>query len=147
MFTLADYGSFSNALRIVERQLQSAPDNFAALANKGSLLILSGDFSNAIPPFTRSLAVTNSYGARLGRAKAYLQIGRLDAAEADYQELRRAFPAAYRACFWLGDIAWQKKDTNAAIRYYQQYLSNTVARSEEVRIAAARLKSLQQSRN
>jgi tetratricopeptide (TPR) repeat protein len=142
-----DYGGFSNALRIVERQLQSTPDNFAALVNKGRLLILSGDFSNAIPPLTRSLAVTNTYAARLDRAYAYLRIGRLDAAEADYQELLRAFPTAYRASFWLGDIAWQKKDTNAAIRYYRHYLSNTVARTTESRAAAARLKSLQQVRD
>ena len=140
-----DYGSYSNALQIVERQLQSAPDNFTALVNQGGLLILVGDFSNAIPPLTRSLAVTNTYAARLNRAYAYLRSGHLDAAEADYREVLRAFPTADRACFWLGDIAWQKKDTNAAIRYYQQYLSSSVARTEEFKIAAARLKSLQQA--
>jgi Tfp pilus assembly protein PilF len=88
--------------------------------------------------------VTNLYAARLDRAFAYLQSGRLDAAEADYQELLRAFPTAYRAYYGLGEIAWQNKDTNAAIRYYQQYLSNAVARTEEFRVAAARLKSLRQ---
>jgi tetratricopeptide (TPR) repeat protein len=138
------FGSYSNALQIVERQLQSTPDNLAALVNKGSLCLLIGDFSNAIPPLTRSLAVTNLYAARLDRAFAYLLSGRLDAAEADYQELLRAFPTAYRAYYGLGEIAWQNKNTNAAIQYYQQYLSNAVARTEESRIAAARLKSLRQ---
>jgi tetratricopeptide (TPR) repeat protein len=142
MFTA--YGSYSNALQIVERQLQSAPDNLAALINKGNLCLLIGDFSNAIPPLTRSLALTNVYAARIDRAFAYLQSGRLDAAEADYQELLRAFPTAYRAYYGLGEIAWQNKDTNAAIRYYQHFLSKAVARSEAFRIAAARLKSLQQ---
>jgi tetratricopeptide (TPR) repeat protein len=138
------YGSYSNALQIVERQLQSAPDNPVALVNKGSLSILIGDFSNAIAPLTRSLAVTNTYAARLDRAYAYVRSGRLDAAEADYKELLRAFPTAHRADYWLGEIAWQNKDTNAAIRYYQQYLSNTVAGTEEFKLTAARLKSLQQ---
>ena len=139
-----DHGSYSNALQIVERQLQSVPDNITALVNKGGLLILVGDFSNAIPPLTRSLAMTNTYAARLNRAYAYLRSGHLDAAEADYREVLRAFPNTDRACFWLGDIAWQKKDTNAAIRYYRQYLSSGVARTEEFKFAAARLKSLQQ---
>ena len=140
----AAYGSYSNALQIVEQQLQSAPDNPAALINKGSLFILMGDFSNAIPPLTRSLELTNSYDARLDRAYAYLRAGRLDAAEADYKELLLAFPTTFRAYYWLGEIAWRNKDTNAAIRYYQPYLSNTVAGTEEFKFTAARLKSLQQ---
>jgi tetratricopeptide (TPR) repeat protein len=144
---LARYGSFSNALQIADRQLQSTPNDPTALINKGQLLLLTGDFSNSIPPLTRSLAVTNTGVARLQRANAYRQSGRLDAAEADYQEVLRAFPTAYRTYYWLGEIAWEKKDTNAAIRYYQHYLSNAVGRTEEFRIAAARLKSLQQGRN
>jgi tetratricopeptide (TPR) repeat protein len=138
------YGSYSNALAIVERQLQSAPDNFAILIKKGGLSILSGDFSNAIPPLTRSLELTNTYEARLNRAYAYVRSGRLDAAEADYKELLRAFPTAYRAYYWLGEIAWQNKDTNAAVHYYQQCLSNSAAGAAEVNLVATRLKSLQQ---
>jgi tetratricopeptide (TPR) repeat protein len=141
------YKSYSNALQIVERQLQAAPDNPFALIDKGVIHLLYGDFSNAIPPFTRSLELTNTPAARLYRAHAYVQTGRLDAAEADYQELLRAYPAAYRAYNGLGEIAWQRKDTNAAIRYYQQYLSNTVARTEESSAAVARLKALQPSRH
>ena len=138
------YGSYSNALQIVARRLQSAPDNPEALVTKGSLTILLGDFSNAIPPLTRSLELTNSYAARLDRAFAYVRSGRLDAAEADYKELLRAFPTAYRAYYWLGEIAWQNKDTNAAIHYYQQCLSNSAAGAEESKLVAARLKLLQQ---
>jgi tetratricopeptide (TPR) repeat protein len=127
--------------------LQSTPDDPTALINKGQLLLLTGDFSNSIPPLTRSLAVTNTGVARLQRANAYRQSGRLDAAEADYQEVLRAFPTAYGTYYWLGEIAWEKKDTNAAIRYYQQFLTNAVSYTEQVRNAAARLKSLQQGRN
>jgi tetratricopeptide (TPR) repeat protein len=144
---LARYGSFSNALQIADRHLQSTPDDPTALINKGQLLLLTGDFSNSIPPLTRSLAVTNTGVARLQRANAYRQSGRLDAAEADYQEVLRAFPTAYGTYYWLGEIAWEKKDTNAAIRYYQQFLTNAVSYTEQVRNAAARLKSLQQGRN
>ncbi len=138
-----DYGSYSNALNIVERQLQSAPDSLAALVNKGTFLVLMGDFSNAIPPLTRSLELTNTYAGRLNRAYAYMRSGHLDAAATDYQELLRAFPKTYRAYYWLGEIAWQNKDTNAAIRYYQQCLSNSAAGVDETKVVAARLKSLQ----
>ena len=138
--------SYSNALRIVRQQLQFTPGNVPALVNQGSLYILMGDYSNAIPVLTRALSLTNAYSARVNRACAYLQTGRLDAAAADYQELLDAFPAAYRPYHGLGEIAWQKRDTNAAIRYYQQYLAKAVGDTDEARFVAARLKSLQQRR-
>ena len=75
---LIAYGSYSNALQIAEGQLQSGPDNPFALVNKAASPAI-GDFSNAIPPLTRSLALTNTYGARLDRAYAYVQTCRLDA--------------------------------------------------------------------
>ena len=139
--------SYSDALRLTDRQLQLAPNDAATLANKGSLYILTGDFSNAIPPLTLSLSLTNTYAARFNRAIAYSRTGNLDAAEADYQELLQAFPTAYRAYYELGEIALQKRDTNAAIRYCEQYLSKADADTEEARSVAARLKSLQQGRH
>ena len=138
--------SYNDALRIADRLLQLTPRDPAALANKGNLCVLTGDFSNAIPPLTLSLSLTNTYAARLNRAIACLRTGRLDAAEADYQDLLRAFPTAYRAYSGLGEIAWQKKDTNTAIRYCEQYLSQAGADTEEAKSVAARLKSLQQGR-
>jgi hypothetical protein len=136
--------SYSNALQIAERQLQSDPDNPVTLANKGRLLVLIGDFSNAIPPLTLSLAVTNTYTARLDRAYAYVQTRRLDAAEIDFPELLHAFPTVESKYYGLGGTAWQNKDTNAALRQYEPYLSNAVVRTEESRIASARWKLLQQ---
>ena len=80
--------SYADALRLTDQQLQLDPNDAVALANKGNLCILTRDFSNAIPPLTLSLSLTNTYGARLNRALAYLRTGRLDAAEADYQHPR-----------------------------------------------------------
>jgi len=144
--TFTAYQSYSDALRLTDRQLQLAPNDAAVLANKGNLCILTGDFSNAIPPLTLSLSLTNTHMARFNRARAYLRTGRLDAAAADYQELLQAFPNALRAYLGLGEIALHKKDTNAAIRYCEQYLSKAEADTDETRLVAARLKSLQQSR-
>ena len=113
--------SYSDALRIVDRQLQATPNDPVALANKGNLCVLTGDFSNAIPPLTLSLSLTNTYAARLNRAIAWLRTGRPDAAvEADYQALLQAFPAACNDCLGLVGTALQTRNTNAAIRYCEQ---------------------------
>jgi predicted Zn-dependent protease len=144
--TFTAYQDYSDALRITDHQLQLTPDDPVALANKGSLCVLTGDFSNAIPPLTLSLSLTNTYAARLNRAIAYVRTGRLDAAEADYQDLLNAFPTAYRAYSGLGEIALQRRDTNTAIRRYEQFLSKAEADNEEVRAVAAKLKSLRQGR-
>lgn len=139
--------SYSNALRIVGRQLQLAPDNLDALVNQGSLYVLMDDFTNAIPPLTRALSLTNTYAAWLNRAYAYVRIGRLDESEEDYRNLLRTFPTAYGAFNGLGEIAWQRKDTNAAIRYYQRFLAKAVPGSEAAAFADARLRALQPSRH
>ncbi|HWT78515.1 MAG TPA: tetratricopeptide repeat protein, partial [Candidatus Methylomirabilis sp.] len=125
--TFTAFQSYSDALRVTDQQLQLNPNDAIALANKGIVSVLTGDFSNAIPLLTRSLSLTNLYMARLNRATAYLRTGRLDEAEADYQEILQAFPAVYRAYSGLGEIASQKRDTNAAIRYYEQYLAQARA--------------------
>jgi predicted Zn-dependent protease len=137
---------YTDALQLSDRLLQLAPNDSAALANKGTLCILTGDFSNAIPLLTLSLSLTNTYAARFNRALAYLRTGRLDDAEADCQAILEAFPSAYRAYHELGEIAWQKRNTNAAIRYFEQYLSQAGADTQEAKSVAARLKSLQQGR-
>jgi tetratricopeptide (TPR) repeat protein len=139
----AAHQSYSNALRVVRQQLQSAPDNVGSLINLGNLCAAIGDFSNSIPPFTRALSLTNISPIRFARAFAYFRTGQLDAAEADYQELLRASPDAYPAYNGLGEIALQKRDTNAAIRFYQQFLAEAPAEGGDARSVAARLRSLQ----
>jgi tetratricopeptide (TPR) repeat protein len=137
------HGSVTNALRIADQQLHFAPDNVSRLLDKGSLCLLAGEFSNAIPLLTRALSLTNSYGGRINRALAYVHLGRLDAAEADYQEARRAFPASYQPYYGLAEVARRRGETNAAIRYYRQYLSKAATDSGETKTVAARLKELQ----
>jgi tetratricopeptide (TPR) repeat protein len=144
--TLASYGDFPAALKIVDRLLESNPDDPAALAKKGNIYLIKGDFSNAIPLLTRSLSVTNSYTARLTRAFAYLQSTNLDSAEADYRELLQSFPAAPHAYYGLGEVAWQRGDTNTAIRHYEDFLSRGGADSAEARAAAAKLQALRPPR-
>ncbi|MCX6923091.1 MAG: tetratricopeptide repeat protein, partial [Verrucomicrobia bacterium] len=137
------HGSYTNALRIADQRLNLASDEVSRLVDKGLLCLLAGEFSNAIPPLTRVLSLTNSYDGRINRALAYLHLGRFDAAEADYQEALRAFPNSYQSYYGLGEVARGKGETNVALRYYRQYLSKAPAGSPEARIVAGRLKEFQ----
>ena len=139
-------GSYSEALRIIDRHLRLAPDDAAALANKGILHILMNQFSNAIPPLTRALSLTNSYTAQRNLALAHIRTGQLDAAEADCRTLLEAFPAVSSTYSGLAEIALQRKNTNAAIRYYEQHLAGAEAGSDEAKRVTASLQSLRSGR-
>jgi tetratricopeptide (TPR) repeat protein len=134
---------WTNALAMLDRQLRLVPDDVSALINRGSLCIKLGEFTNALPPLTRALALqTNNLQARFNRAVAYLRAERLDEAQADYQQLLKVIPSASQVYYALGEIAYRKKDTNAAVGYYQSYLANCIPNSEQAQFAKARLKEL-----
>lgn len=134
--------SCSNALRLVDRRLAQTPDDPSALLNRGVVFLRTDSPSNAIPPLTRALALTNAPTAHLNRAIAYWKTGQIEAAQADYQAVLRAVPTAYQAYFGLADIALHRGDTNAAIRYYQGYLSNSIPGAEETSLVESRLQEL-----
>jgi tetratricopeptide (TPR) repeat protein len=137
------YGRYSNALTTIEQELKLAPTNMNALVNKGYACIQAGAFEGAIPPLTQVLAMdTNNYAALLNRAIASLRANQLDGAQRDYELLHKAFPTAYQIYYGLGEIAWRKKDTNAAIRNYQLYLVNAQTNTAEAKVIAGRLKDL-----
>jgi len=137
------YGRYTNALTTVEQQLAISPTNMSALINKGYVCMQIGAYEQAISPLTQVLAVdTNNYSALLNRAIAFLQRDKLDAARRDYEALQRAFPTAFQIYYGLAEVAWRKKDTNAAIRNYQLYLANAQTNTAEAKLVSARLKEL-----
>jgi tetratricopeptide (TPR) repeat protein len=85
---------------------------------------------------------TNNYSALLNRAIAYLRANKLEAAQGDYDVLQKAFPTAHQIYYGLAEVAWRKKDTNAAIRNYQLYLANAQTNTAEAKDVSARLKEL-----
>ena len=114
-----------------------------ALVNKGYACIQIGAFEQAIPPLTQVLAVdTNNYSALLNRAIACLRANKLEAAQRDYDLLQKAFPTAHQIYYGLAEIAWRKKDTNAAVRNYQLYLANAQTNTAESKVVSERLKQL-----
>jgi tetratricopeptide (TPR) repeat protein len=137
------YSRYSNALTTIGRELKLAPTNLNALVNKGFSCIQIGAFDQAIPPLTQVLAMdTNNNSALLNRAIAYLRADKLEAAQHDYDLLQKAFPTAFQIYYGLGEIAWRKKDTNAAIRNYQLYLVNAQTNTAEAKVVSERLKQL-----
>jgi tetratricopeptide (TPR) repeat protein len=137
------YGCFSNALTTIDQQLARAPTNVNTLVNKGYACIQVGAFEKAIAPLTRALTLeTTNYSALLNRAIAYLRADKLDAAQQDYEVLQKAFPTAFQIYYGLAEVAWQRKDTNAAIGNYELYLANAPTNTTEATLVSERLKEL-----
>ena len=124
-----------------------AVDNAAQLwTTYGYVAMRMGSNDDAIAAFSRAVEVkTNNYLARWDRAIAYLRTDKLDAAQRDYEALLAAFTNSVPVYYGLGEIAWRRKDTNAAIRYYEQYLTNAPAGSKETEFVSNRLSQLMPS--
>jgi len=143
-----NFGCHSNALGTIEQELKIRPDNQNALISKGYVCLQLGAFTEAIAPLTQVLAQeTNNfsqvhYSALLDRAIAYLRSDKLDESQRDYEVLQKAFPTAYPIYFGLGEIAYRKQDTNAAVRSYRLFLANAPTNSPEVSFVNARVKEL-----
>jgi tetratricopeptide (TPR) repeat protein len=136
-------GCYSNALSTIEQELVLSPANTNALVNKGFACLQVGAFERAIDPLTKALALdSTNYPAMLNRAIAYLRCDKLDAAQNDYEVLQKAFPTAFQINFGLAEIAWRKKDTNAAIRNYELYRANAPTNTTEAQLVNERLRAL-----
>jgi tetratricopeptide (TPR) repeat protein len=143
-----DYGLFTNALEMIEKQLKLAPDNLAALLNKGYVCLHVDAYDSAIPPLTRVLTLdTNSLSelhrtALLNRAIAHLRLSHWDDAKRDYETLQKVQPSDFRIFYGLGEIAYRTGDTNSALRNYFLYLTNAPRGSLEATNVADRVKEL-----
>jgi tetratricopeptide (TPR) repeat protein len=140
---------YTNALALIEQQLKTAPDHPAALRHQGFVCLQLGKFDQAIGPLTRVLDMeTNKttqayYTMMLNRAIAYLHTDRLDEAQRDYEAVQKVSPHVFQVYRDLGEIAWRKHDTAAAMKNYQLYLANSPENPEEIKTVKARLKELQ----
>ncbi len=136
-------GLFTNALNIINEQLKSSPTNPAWLYDKGYVAIQLKNYPVDIAALDDLLKIqTNNGDALFNRAIAYLNRGRLDAAQADYLRLQQALGNTLPIAYGLGEIAWRKQDTNDAVRYYQIYLTQANTNSDEAKTIAERLKAL-----
>jgi tetratricopeptide (TPR) repeat protein len=142
--TYMNHGRYSNALAIIERQLKIAPDNPNVLVNKGFSFLQIGAYEQAIPPLDRALSLqTNNYLAMFDRAIANFKSGKLEAAQQDCETIQKAYPTFFKTYYILGEIAFNRKETNAATRSYQLYLTNAPPNTDEAKYVSARLGELQ----
>lgn len=139
----ADNRRYAAALDITERMLKLQPTNTACWINRGCFLIEEPNYSEAINSFTKAINLeTNNYRAILYRGIAYLRADQLDEAQADYETVQRQFPKEAIIDYGLGEIAYRRKNTNAAITHYLNYLNNAPAGTAEAKAVAERLKEL-----
>ena len=138
-----DTGRHSNALVSINRKLALSPDDPGTLLNKGITQIDSGDCEGAITTLNHLLTIkTNSPDAMLNRAIAYLRCGKLDPAQKDGEALQRDYPSVPQVYLILHEVAYQRKDTNTALRHCESFLSNSVPGSAESKTMEARLREL-----
>ena len=135
--------SYTNALHAVDLALKLKPDDMGALVNKGFISIQLGNHQAAIESLSAALNLdTNNATAKLNRAIAYLGNNQLAEAQQDYTDLEKGNPNAFQIYYGLGEIAWRKQDTNNAIHYYDLYLANAPADTDEAKTISGRLQSL-----
>lgn len=138
-----DHGRYSNAQAILDRQLKLTPEDPTTLINKAVVYIHANANDEAIPTLTHVLTLQpTNYIAMLYRAIANLRSDKLDAARQDYETLQRQFTNSYQVYFGLGELAYRRKETNAAIRHYESYLTNALPNSPESQLVITRLKEL-----
>jgi len=136
-------GLLTNALKLFDQQLRLQPGDTDAMMNKGYVCVQGGVYREAILTLDRLLQIqTSNYPALINRAIANLQAGELDAAQRDYETLAKVYPDAYQVHYGLGELAWRKKDTNAAISAYERYLAKAPMRTAEATNVVKRLQQL-----
>lgn len=135
--------AYSNALELANRILSIQPTNVPAIINKGFVLGRMQHHEQAAELFSQALVLQpENLEARLNRAITYLQLGNLDAAEADYKLLKQAYPAMQQVDYGLGEIARRKGNTNLAVFYFKSYLSNAAPGSPDIDLVKSRLAEL-----
>ncbi len=139
---LINMGNLSEAQSLVEKRLESNPEDTSAKLLQANIFLASHQPTNAIRVADTILATTNMPEAILTRAMAYQAITNLSAAEADYLLLEKhKFIAWWMHC-GLAQIALQRHDTNLAIRHLETSLTNTPAQSLQWLQSRAQLDAL-----
>jgi tetratricopeptide (TPR) repeat protein len=137
-------GYYTNALTAIDAQLLIAPDNTSALVNKGYAFMQAQDFEKAIGFFSKALALEPGHTSALfNRAICFVRLKKANQAKADYQQLQKSYPTEFRIDFGLAQVALLEGDTNAAIRYFELYLTHSPPSNvEEPKLVRAQLEEL-----
>lgn len=139
----ADGGRFERELELLNKVLSRVKLDAGLLTRRGLAEFHLGRNTQAAETLTLALDLApENIQARLFRAVAQLRAGQAEAARADFERLLKNPNSSQLALFGLGDMAWRGQDTNAAIRYYEQYMSNNAAATPQAFIVTERLKQM-----
>jgi len=134
---------YSNSFQVVDRMLALNADDPAALLYQGFLYIQFRAYDQSLVPLNKllTLQTNNPYGL-FNRALAYFSSDRLNEAKADYETLVRLYPAEYQPYYGLTEIALRRGDTNAAIRYAENFLNTAATNTAEYAAMTERLRGI-----
>ena len=141
-----DHGMYSNAQVVVNNRLSFSPDDPNWLYTKGYIDTQMKKYSEAIDIFNHVIAAQkDNPRALFQRGNAYKDSGNLDAARTDFEQVQQLQTNSYEAAFALGDMAWNRHDTNEAIRNFEIYLSNAPTNAPQIQTVTGRLGELKQT--
>lgn len=141
-------GDHASAEATLKTLNQLAPSSVPALLTQSAFYIQTERYQEALQIVNRLLELDpQNQWALINRAIALLQSNQLDDAKTAYLELHERMPREHRFHFGLGEIAYRQKHYPDAIKFYELYLQNAPANTEEARQIADRLGQLQTQTN
>lgn len=134
-------GQFDAEVRWRSRLVQRDPKRIDWLVAKGHAELRADQFATALKTLDVALVLDPGNAvARLSRAIAALAVDEVNTAQRDFQALLQNSDYVANALFGLGGVAWRQRDTNAMIAYYEAFLTNRLAATQQAALARQRLK-------
>ena len=139
----AESGRFDRELELLVELSARVKPEAGLLTRRGLAEFRLGRNKQAAETLTRALDLSpEDVHARLLRAVVRFNGGQPDAARADYELLLKNPATAQPALLGLGNMAWSAQDTNAAICYYERFMSNNAAMTPQAGVVSERLKQM-----
>ena len=148
VFMAIQMKDYKKGQALIDTILETHEKNANALTYKGILHMEQNEDEKAIEAFSKALKIEpRNVPVVRNRAIVNLRAGHLKEAKEDYELLLSAMPKSHVIYYGLGDIAYQKKDKEEAVKNYDLYLKFAPKESrgelqEERKKVEARLKEL-----
>jgi tetratricopeptide (TPR) repeat protein len=139
-------GQMTNAVTILDRQLQAQPNSSRALINYAAVKGRLGKAEDGLPYLDRALEINpKDDAARYNRAFTYQSMGRHDEAIQDYKALLDAGTSTYRipVLYGIAETYFAKKNRRESLRYYNDFLKAAPPGMLEVIAVKERVKILE----
>jgi tetratricopeptide (TPR) repeat protein len=119
-WTLRELGRLDEAEAAFQEVLKQKPAHVAALAGLGQIVRKRGDRVASVAYFEAAAAADpDQLSLKLEMAWDLRELGRLDEAEAVFQEIVQKEPAHFHALVGLGQIARKRGDRTTSLTYFQ----------------------------